>query len=741
MAVVLTRNLQLTAAEKAKSQKRNRELTGGSESARSQTKRVPFNGLNVNVVIINVNKIPQKDAKKASPPTNVTLFIRPFDQSITDGLDPLYYRWNATDNCIELAIQRHMDAEEARKVETQSDSYPDDPTKFRWVQLKPGSFITLADFKHESVAEDNLSLAKVFNLAPRMRKEKEKAPDDKEKEVRQDWGWHWFKVTPEKTKRLTLRALACLRDSFPQEAFFFEDQRFPQTSQSAVILSVVPQWDEATLVKTQRLGTYSFGSWFAIEDKPEFWAMTPTTANDKSVRLPNASPTDKSVWSLKAMRGLVMVEQSLNRHTQKVVVNFAIGANLIESNFFVKDLGVWYYVMRFVVPYLPFMAFCSINNLATKAALQNQDYEKAGKWHSPDEDTEMKTEVQNPYPTAGASAAPSEENPDGTANIDFRTMFKARQTQDKAMGGSEKVNVDADFAVIGYCTSLLMNAPQAYRSYLFPVPADWPLTPAPESGKDNLLQPYLRVDTNPEGKFESFDSLELGAPKDLGEVVCVTEYTAGNIDENIAMISKFVQLVKNGYGEWRVAVNSTEYRDPAKAQQIFYVACKATPAQGAQFLDKGSVTLDAGTPDEFAVSWTQVPFEKRRYALFYVNLTKGGDLEAEKTKAREVLSTSGITKSAKSASHAAPAAPPAAASAQRALLQITHATEKVSVGGTATPTKVPVMTAVAPQKGKVTEVQSDEDVVSQDAGDAAEERSSSSKSRKEKGTKKGTKKH
>jgi hypothetical protein len=312
------------AAEKAKSQKRNRELTGGAESARSQTKKVPFNGLNVNVVIINVHKITSKDPKKNQPPTNVTLFVRPFGPEIIDGLDPLYYRWNSTDHCVEMAIQKHMDADEARKVNKQSDNYPEDPTKFRWVQLKPGSLIALADFKHESVKEDSLSLAKIYDLAPRMRKEKEKNPEDKEKKeiIGQDWGWHWFKVTPEKAKRLTLQALSCVREAFPQEAFFFEDQRYPQTSQSACILNVVPIWDE--VIRHQDPAPGHLLAWQLVCDRRQarVWAMTPKEPNDKSVRIPNTSATDKSVWTVKALRGLIMVEQALDGRTQKVVVNF-----------------------------------------------------------------------------------------------------------------------------------------------------------------------------------------------------------------------------------------------------------------------------------------------------------------------------------------------------------------------------------------------------------------------------------
>jgi hypothetical protein len=396
------------------------------------------------------------------------------------------------------------------------------------------------------------------------------------------------------------------------------------------------------------------------------------------------------------------------------------------------------------------MAFCSINNLATKSALQNQTFEKAGQWHSPDEDTEMKDKpkeadanvppttpfISPPTPaTLGPAAMPPEDHPDATPHVDFRGMFKARQTQDKAMGGSaEKVYVEADFAVIAYCNNLLINASQAYRNYLFPVPADWPLTPAPEAGAQAVLQPYLRVDTNPAGKFENFGSLELGSPKELDDVICVSEYTSGDVDENISVVSKFVQLVKKGCGEWRVAVNSTEYREPSKAQQIFYAASKATPAQGAQFLDKGSITIDSGTPDEITVTWTPVPFEKRRYALFYVNLLKGGDLEAEKAKAREALSTSGIAPKP-----AAAAAVPAAAAVQRPTLQITHSPEKASgvTANVSAPIKAAaVAAAVASSKGKVSEVHSDEEMASQDnTGEPADERSSSSKSRKDKSSK------
>lgn len=754
MQVVLSRNLQLTDAEKAKMMKRRAQVAGGTDSAKSGTKKVPNNGLNVNVIIINVHKIAPKDAKK-SPPTNVTLFVRPFDKTILDGLPSAYYRWNEEEGCVELATQRHLDADQARSITKQSEYYPDKPEEFKWVKLKPGSLITLADFKHQSVKEDSLRLGKIYDLAPRTRKEKEKTAEEKEADkdkkeyAKQDWGWHWFKVTPEKdvNKRLQLSALACVRDFFPQEAFFFEDQRFPQTSQSAAIINVVPQWDEAAIVLTLRSGTYAIGSWFKIEDKPEYWAMTPKEPNDKSVRLPNANPTDKTAWTTKALRGFIMVDQALNFHTQKVVVNFAINDKHIEANFCVKDLGVWYYVMRFVIPSLPFMAFCSINDQATKAALQNQAKENAGHWHAPDEDAAMKDKTsaieddEQPAAAEAAEAAPilTEEGADGEAHIDFRQMFKARQTQNEVAGSSEKVDVDADFAVIAYCNNLLFNAAAIYRMCLFPVPANWPLTPAPESGKQAALQPYLRVDKNPNGKFEEHGKLELGMPKELDEVICVTDYTTGDIDEDLKMMNKFIQLVKAGKGEWRVAVNSPEYSDMSKAQEIFYLASKATPAQGAQFLDKGSATLDADTPDELTITWTPVPFERRRYALFYINLLRGGNLEAEKAKAREALSTGGYAKAPPSA--AGVAASPAV---QRPTLQLTHDPEKVSgvSGSVSAPIKQqPSSPTILTQKtSKVTEVGSEDEASHQNLGDESEEKSTS-KHRKDKSEKKHRKKH
>lgn len=779
---------QALARFKRRIEQQQKVCAGGAESARQQTKKTSTDGFNIGVIILNVYKITSKKADTQTP-TNIVVYVRPFTKEHIQSLDQRFYRWNDAEGCAELAVQKVHDTETSKKARSIADHY-DLSKPLVWAKIKPGEIVALADFTNASVKpSDNLCLAKIIDLVPRMRKPPEKKSEDAAaaaiaaanpeiaasiaaekareaaalaKEDKVAWSWRWSQIACDPTRRLSLKAMACLKDHFSVESFFFQDQRFKQTNQSAAILNVVPIWDERSWVAAYESGTYSMGNWIKADDGPEAWASSPEDLKigEKSVVLPNAKATDKTSWRVKQHRNVVRVEQAINGKVQRVLVTFTMNSSHIEANYKVRDMGIWYYVMRFIVPYIPFMAFCNINDLATKKEAINQNHELAGTWHDPNEDVDMKDENEggNGGGDGGEEGAEHAEGASqgggGGGDEEDAAALRAAMAATTAAASSgataSRVRVDADFGVVAYCNSLIFNTADAYRKHLFQVSAGWPLKLI-----KGRFQPYTRKEKNPSDKFETWDDkLDLNFPKDLPEVFCVSEYLAEDNKANLDLLQKLTKLVKDGKGEFRVAVNSPDYANPAIAAGVFHLCAHGTAEQNEEFLETGEVKLGAGTPDERKINWTPVPMETRRYALYYINKLVGLDLEAEKDKAREALSTGvPIPKPPAAAAAAAAAAAQAGVSASpgagRAPMQITHepTAAQLPVMPMSGMAKAPAGSVSSPQPHQeehkqatstVEEVNSDGEAVNkEDASEAAhEEQSSSKRARKDKSTKK-----
>jgi hypothetical protein len=668
-----------SAQARAKIARLTQAASSGKEGAMAATKKVKTDGLNVSCVIWGVSR---KESNEKAP-TNIIVYVKPFTKKIVEGLDERYYQFDEKTGIVKVAIQRYITQEEGLKGVKLEDSYPKGP--LNWVEIRPGALIKLSDFNHGLNASHAFMRAKIFDLKPRYKKPGSKNSAGQVSD--ELWGWRWYdkiKVDPN-FKPLNFRALSYLADSFPPEMFFFEDQRFPNTEQGSVMIKVFPSWDIAGMSEELKKDPNIISTWVVMDDSVTSWSISPKIPNVKSCVLPKPQGgRDKDSYTVKALLGHLTAIQTLAGKEQQVIIKVSLGTAVIEEAFCVKDLSLWYYRMRYIAPFLPFMALCNIGDKGTKSMILNVNgRDQAGKWRDPNtEEAKAVTDEAleaKPDPAAAAAAAAGDAQDHEAVEDEaakaaaFREMMKRRAQTKRDQGGAKTVDIRADFGAAVYCDRLLFDASDAYARYLIPVPATWPMSLV-KVGKENLPQPYDRVDVSQKGDFEVFDdkaALNLNNPNSLPAVVCVSDYTPDEGD----LVDKFVALAKKGYGTFHVAVNSKTYANPDAALSLFSAIEVMTPEEGEVLLEKGSVLAGKNTASPVQVSLEMEPIDKGRlYVLFYRNKSKVSstlkkDIEEALRAHRELPEGSAAPPPAASAvaanpHNSPPAGPP--------VLQLTH---------------------------------------------------------------------
>lgn len=672
----------LVAAAQAHSKiSRLRAATSGTkESAQSATKKVKTDGLNLSCVIWEVSRNEGND----KAPTNITIYIKPFTKKVLDGLDERYYRYNAASGTISVAIQRYISQEEGIKGVKLEDSYP---PKINWVEIRPGQLLKLSDFNHGLTPASVFMRGKIFDLKPRYKKAGSKNSAGQVSD--ELWGWRWYDriKVDSNFKPLDLRALAYLSNVFPTELFFFEDQRFPNTEQGSVMVRVFPGWDIGSMEVELAKNPSIISTWVTMDDAVTSWAMSPKVANTKSCVLPKPQGgRDKDNYTVKAMIGHLMAIQTLNGKEQQVIIKISLGPKVIKEGLCVQDLSLWFYRMRFIVPYLPMMALCNIGEKGTKGMILNvNNRDQAGKWRDPGAE-EAKTVSEDALEAKPESSAAQGAHAEGThegetaedeaaKSAAFRDIMKRRAQAKREQGGQKTAEIKADFGAALYVDRLLVDAADIYAKHLIPVTATWPMSMV-RVGREDFPQPYDRTDVSQLGDFEVFEDkakLTLNNPNNLPAVVCVSDYTPDEGD----LVEKFVALAKKGYGTFHVAVNSKTYANPEAALTLFSGISVMTPEEGEQLLEKGTVLAGKNSSKAVQVSLEMEPIDKGRlYVLFYLNKAKAPstiqkDIQEAISAHCDLPEGSGNVPAAAAAPAAAQHAPAAAQNAP-VMLQLTH---------------------------------------------------------------------
>lgn len=612
--------------------KYNKTLTYTKNSGKSATKAVKTNGLNLPVVIWDVT--PGKDKR----PTTITMYIKPFGPQAVEKLDNRFFRFNTDNGHIMMAVQRWISQEEGLKGVTLEESYKE---PYEWVSLEPGTFLRVTDFNGEYLEVPLFAPGHIFDLKPRYRK-----PGSKNimgQPVNDAWSWKFDDLKGDIINKLEYRTLAYLSDVLPPEVFFFRDQRMENPNQDSLLIKITPTWD----VESQRreIGKHVsvIGSWLPMDDAVSSWAISPKVPDDAGCVLPKPEGgRDKDKFTQKALHGFVSVVQSVNFLEQEVIVGVTAYQMALSQAFCVKDLSLWYYRMRYIIPHLPIMMFCSIRQKQTKSMITNVSNQgSAGKWRDPSVEEAKVVGVADLAKVPSAAAAHEED--DSNAHIEdddaakaaaFKKMMEKRAQAKRDQGPSvtQGVDVTADFGAEVVAERIVIDAHDLYGRYLIPVTHAWPMSYV-KVGKEMHPHPYDRVHvSHSTGDFQLFPdkaSLTMNRPATLPPVVCVSDYTP-----DPDLVEKFVSLAKRGDGSFHVAVNSRTFEKREDTANLFAAIAIMTPEEGNELLEKGTVVAGQKTDHPIKVSLEMEPIDKGRlYVLFYRNKHLGKDTLAKGIKA------------------------------------------------------------------------------------------------------------
>lgn len=596
----------MSSAAKAYMAHWNKKAQFIQKTGKDNTRRVNPNGFNPYALLLFARKTNLKSAKAPSQ-IFMTLGHYSFQDFQSWNLPPLYYRWNPELNCMEVAKKRYIAKGDKlpKELDTQEKKdawyYPPEG-QIEYVPLPPGSNLCFNDFGGESMRDIEDSIVRIMDLVPKL-KNPEKI---NEKYDPENFQWFFSNLNKRVGKFKPIAATQTML-SLPTAMFHLKNPAKDQFQQF-VLLRCYDIFDESIttdianprgVTTTRLMYSPSDDDWaFESKDKDPVKTLFVPIPADKQGAGSNAKKRNT-----KCMKVFAAIQQRvgpIDSRVETISAKVTVWENLIEEVFHVKDVVLWFNVMRYVASHMApavLLATVGRDRTANSGWNANQEDDEAGEFISLR--TEEDVEGEGDKAAADGSADKPAESQDAVSMEDLERMLASKADEKKAAAAQETTiaNQKVDFFLDVTAQKAWVDVYEVYRRFLIPVPPQWVMTPVMINGRKDF-RPFIASSASTNGAFD-FKRI-----KEAGEVICVSEWAA-----KIDNLKGFCELVTKGLGEFRVAVNTSTYINETLNQQLIKAIRTFTPQDGADFLD--------GKYSKTPVTWTRP--ENVEYALFFLN--------------------------------------------------------------------------------------------------------------------------
>lgn len=602
----------------------------GAANSSSYSRPVPTGGYQVHALLVSVeqvqtfyvNKFVTGDYNKAS-----------YDAVIAGGASAEHIRWNAKTQMIEMACERYLTNDEARRG---APKHSDNPEEWLWVPLPKLALVSFVLNKPDIPASHVPSLYQLFNLVPRLRDPSKLKPGNP------IYGWRVARSMPYQGGKGKIPdwIMSSLAWNFPDRMFRIEDPRHGLTQES-VFLRVVPPWDDATLDALLARGTNPVVTALSQrggQDGLENWLYAPNNLKEEPIFwYPSGKKDDVKKRFEKYYSTSATIAQVIDNRAQFVTSETTLWNNDVEKAFCVKDPEIWYSVFRFVVPSLCMVIIAGVVaektaqaslNLATAEETTSRGIDLSEQAIKEEAESSAAAAAPTPSTAAPTPAAAMPEGAEGAESIqppEEDVDMEDGGQDETAMAASAAAANRYDFAIALNAKTVYIDIRKGYRQRLIPVTPAWveagmdligadnaPVLD-PKSGKPKRVQRGRRVipagNLYPPGTkvaLKQYPLPNFSQPDRLPAVICVSDYLP-----QPGIAKEFSKLVAAGKGEYRVAVNQPMLASAEHAPLIYSVIEGLTPAEGVELLDTGAVK---GKP----MPWGPIP-NPVRYAIVYIN--------------------------------------------------------------------------------------------------------------------------